>query len=66
MESPLLYNRDETWTPTEKKLARIAFEKAFERQCAAITQEARRMLEERQPHRRYFEFKNISRSREGL
>jgi Photoprotection regulator fluorescence recovery protein len=45
MESPPLYNRDETWAPTEKKLARIAFEKAFERQCTAITQEARRMLE---------------------
>jgi hypothetical protein len=39
------YKRDETWTPTEKKLARIAFDKAFERQCTAITQEARRMLE---------------------
>ena len=37
--------RDETWTPTEKKLARIAFDNAFERQCTAITQEARRMLE---------------------
>ena len=31
--------------PTEKKLARIAFDKAFERQCTAITQKARRMLE---------------------
>jgi len=39
------YKRDETWTPTEKKLARIAFDNAFERQCTAITQEARRMLE---------------------
>jgi len=32
-------------TPTEKKLARIAFDKAFERQCTAISQEAKRMLE---------------------
>jgi hypothetical protein len=31
--------------PTEKKLARIAFDNAFNRQCRAITQEARRMLE---------------------
>jgi|SRR5271154_147748 len=45
MESTALYKRDETWAPTEKKSARIAFDKAFERQCTAITQEARRMLE---------------------
>jgi hypothetical protein len=45
MESIAQYKRDETWTPSEKKLARVAFDKAFERQCTAITQEARRMLE---------------------
>ena len=45
MESIAQYKRDETWAPTEKKLARIAFDQAFERQCTAITQEARRMLE---------------------
>jgi hypothetical protein len=45
MESIAQYNHDETWAPTEKKLARIAFDKAFERQCAAITQEARRILD---------------------
>jgi hypothetical protein len=45
MESMEQYKRDETWAPTEKKLARIAFDRAFERQCTAITQEARRMLE---------------------
>lgn len=45
MESIAQYKRDETWAPTEKKLARVAFDKAFERQCTAITQEARRMLE---------------------
>jgi hypothetical protein len=45
MESIAQCRRDETWAPTEKKLARIAFDKAFERQCTAITQEARRMLE---------------------
>jgi hypothetical protein len=45
MESITQYKRDETWAPTEKKLARIAFDKAFERQCTAIAQEARRMLE---------------------
>ena len=45
MESIAQYKRDETWTPTEKKLARMAFDNAFERQCTAITQEARRMLD---------------------
>ena len=45
MESIAQYKLEETWAPTEKKLARIAFDKAFERQCTAITQEARRMLE---------------------
>lgn len=45
MESIAQYKRAESWAPTEKKLARIAFDKAFERQCTAITQEARRMLE---------------------
>lgn len=34
-----------TWTAAEKKTARIAFDKAFERQCAAITAEVRRMLD---------------------
>jgi len=45
MESIAQFNREETWAPTEKKLARLAFDKAFERQCTAITQEARQMLE---------------------
>src|SRR6266852_3737329 len=45
MESIAQYQRDETWAPTKKKLARIAFNNAFERKCTAITQEARRMLE---------------------
>jgi Photoprotection regulator fluorescence recovery protein len=45
METTAQYKRDETWAPAEKKLARIAFDKAFERQCTAITQEVRRMLE---------------------
>jgi hypothetical protein len=45
MESTAAYKRDERWAPTEKKLARLAFDRAFERQCTAITQEARRMLE---------------------
>jgi hypothetical protein len=45
MESITHYRREETWAPAEKKLARIAFDKAFEKQCTAIKQEARRMLE---------------------
>jgi hypothetical protein len=34
-----------TWTPTEKKVARRAFDKAFERQCTTIAAEAKRMIE---------------------
>jgi hypothetical protein len=45
MESIAQHKRDETWAPIEKKLARIAFDKAFERQCTAITEKTRRMLE---------------------
>jgi len=45
MESIAPYKRYETWAPTEKKLARVAFNRAFERHCTAITQEAKRMLE---------------------
>jgi hypothetical protein len=33
------------WTAVEKKAARKAFDKAFERHCAAIAAEAKRMLE---------------------
>jgi len=33
------------WTAAEKKTARIAFDKAFERHCATISAEVRRMLE---------------------
>jgi len=47
MESIAQNKCDGTWAPTEKKLARSAFDKAFKRQCTAITQEARRMLEAR-------------------
>jgi hypothetical protein len=45
MELIAQYKLDESWAPNEKKLARIAFDKAFKRQCTAITQEAKRMLE---------------------
>ena len=33
------------WTAVEKKAARKAFDKAFERHCRAITAEVKRMLE---------------------
>jgi hypothetical protein len=33
-----------TWTGSEKKVARRAFDRAFERQCATIAAEAKRML----------------------
>src|SRR5258708_1149101 len=45
MESIPHYKRDETGAASEKKRGRIGFEKAWEREWKAITQEARRMLE---------------------
>jgi photoprotection regulator FRP-like protein len=36
---------EDAWTATEKKTARRAFDKAFERHCATITKETRRMLD---------------------
>jgi len=39
MESIAQYKRDETWAPTEKKLARVALTR-HSRACTAITQEA--------------------------
>jgi Photoprotection regulator fluorescence recovery protein len=44
MESIEQFEDEETWTATEQKTARRAFDKAFERNCARITAEARRML----------------------
>lgn len=38
-------DRELTWTAAEKKTARRAFDKAFERHCASITAEVRQMLE---------------------
>ena len=45
MESIEQFEDEVTWTATEKKTARRAFDKAFERHCTTITVEARRMLE---------------------
>ncbi|SRR5216683_8258083 len=45
MESIEQFENEVTWTAIEKKTARRAFDKAFERHCATISAEARRMLE---------------------
>jgi ketosteroid isomerase-like protein len=45
MEPRRQFDHELTWTAAEKKTARRAFDKAFERHCAAITAEVRRMLE---------------------
>jgi Photoprotection regulator fluorescence recovery protein len=39
------FKNDVTWTATEKKTARRGFDAAFERHCARIIAEAKRMLE---------------------
>lgn len=44
MESTWQFADEPTWTPSEKKTARRAFDGAFERHCATIAEEARRML----------------------
>ena len=45
MEPRERFDNELTWTAAEKKTARRAFDKAFERHCEAITGEVRRMLE---------------------
>ena len=45
MEPSGRFDYELRWTGAEKKTARKAFDKAFERHCAAITTEVRRMLE---------------------
>ena len=45
MEPVQHFKNEVTWTATEKKIARRTFDKAFERHCTKITEEARRMLE---------------------
>jgi hypothetical protein len=46
METSRQFDYELAWTATEKKAARQAFNKAFERHCAAVTAEVRRMLED--------------------
>jgi pyocin large subunit-like protein len=45
MEPIQRFTDEPKWTATEKKAARRAFDKAFERHCARISAEARQMLE---------------------
>ena len=45
MERSGQFDHELRWTSAEKKTARRAFDKAFERHCTAITAEVRRMLE---------------------
>jgi hypothetical protein len=45
MERSGQFDHELKWTAAEKKTARRAFDKAFERHCAAITAEVKRMLE---------------------
>jgi len=45
MDSAGQLDHELRWTPSEKKAARRAYDKAFELQCAAITKEVKRMLQ---------------------
>jgi Photoprotection regulator fluorescence recovery protein len=49
MEPSRRFHHGLKWSAAEKKSARRAFDKAFERHCAAITVEVRRMLENATP-----------------
>jgi hypothetical protein len=44
MKSPMAFRIETTWSGAEKKVARKAFDRAFERQCATITEKAKQML----------------------
>jgi len=44
MKSPMAVRIETTWSEAEKKIARKAFDRAFERQCETITEKAKRML----------------------
>lgn len=44
MKSPMAVRIETTWSEAEKKIARQAFDRAFERQCDTITEKAKRML----------------------
>ena len=45
IESVEQFGRGVKWSASEKKIARKAYDAAFERQCRAVTAEAKRMLE---------------------
>jgi hypothetical protein len=44
MKSPMAFRIETTWSDAEKKIARKAYDRAFERQCASITEKAKQML----------------------
>ncbi len=44
MKSPKAFRVEAAWSPAEKKIARTAFDAAFQRQCATIAEKAKRMI----------------------
>ena len=55
MKSPTAVRIETTWSDTEKKIARKVFDRAFERQCASITEKAKQMLATASPPRGVWE-----------
>ena len=49
MKSPTAFQVEAKWSPAEKKIARQAYQAAFLRQCATITERAKRMFESSSP-----------------
>lgn len=49
MKSPNAFRVEVDWSPSEKKIARKAYEAAFLRQCTTITQKAKKMFDSSSP-----------------
>jgi len=56
MKSPMAVRIETTWSEAEKKIARKAVDRAFERQCASITEKAKQMLATASPPHGIWQF----------
>ena len=67
MKSPMAVRIQTIWSDTEKKIARKAYDRAFERQCASITKKAKQMLATALPPRGIWEVHDyLSRERKKV
>ncbi len=67
MKSPMAVRVETTWSNTEKKIARKAYDRAFDRQCTTITEKAKQMLATASPPRGIWEVHDyLSRERKRV